>query len=119
MANGHGGKRPGAGRPKGSRNKRTKLLMRALEEAECDPALILAKFATDESQEPEFRRRCAADLMPYAYPRLSATEITGEGGGPIEIRDQTMPLDKLPLRDRRELLKKLEKLATDSDSEAP
>jgi hypothetical protein len=46
-----------------------------------DPVVTL--FTALESPDPEMRFKAAAELMPYRYPKLKASEVnfTGAGGG--------------------------------------
>ena len=64
----------GKGRPKGSRNKRTLEVREKLDALGCDPIEGLARLAA-EATDPEFKRRCLADLVPYYAPRLQATKL--------------------------------------------
>lgn len=76
-----GGKRPGAGRPKGSPNRRTADLSRKLDELEdelgkdTDPAMHLARVIADDSAAPDLRIQAAKDLLPYVYPRLGSIDV--------------------------------------------
>ena len=47
-----------------------------------DPVVTL--FTLMESADPEMQFKAAAELMPYRYPKLKASEVnfTGGGGGP-------------------------------------
>lgn len=73
MASGHGGKRPNqTGRPVGSRNKATAPVRDAIESQ--DPIGKLFKLA-DETENEDIRKSCLLGLLPYAYPRLSASQI--------------------------------------------
>lgn len=89
----HGGKRPGAGRPKGSRNKRTQQVDELLDQLDCDPveALVrLAAMAEEDAQaceDPKERlpflnmaRDCYKELANYRYPKRKATELSGSIG---------------------------------------
>jgi hypothetical protein len=95
MANGHGGKRENAGKPKGRKNSKT------LEfEAHCQDALQKAKVRDGELSAVEFfrsiyrddrlpysiRSHAADKALPYESPRLAATTLSGPNGGPIEAR---------------------------------
>ena len=78
-----GGRQPGAGRPKGSKNKRTI----ALEEAAGGelPKGFMLRLMRDESQPMPLRADMAKAVAPYCHPRLNAIEHTGENGGGIQI----------------------------------
>jgi hypothetical protein len=86
MANGHGGKRPGAGRPKGARDKLNNALRERFEVEGIDPAWVLAEIMQNSDDE-KLRRAAASDLMPYLHPRLASQDlnISGELGTP-ELR---------------------------------
>ena len=79
-----GGTRPGAGRPKGALNKRTKAIHEMMDRLKCDPFQVLAKMATDPDISPQLRQRAASDLLPYIAPRLASQQI--EHSGSIEGR---------------------------------
>ena len=90
MANGHGGKRTGAGRPAGSKNKRTEDLARKAEALGVCPAeamLLNIKWAMDKleddkSDQSELRdviHKNAKDVAPYLYPKLAAASFEGSG----------------------------------------
>ena len=83
---GRGGKRPGAGRPKGAPNKVT---------AEAK-ALFLEAFGNLQGDLEGWIRATAADdpakaadltikLAEYHFPKLGRREITGPDGAPIRV----------------------------------
>lgn len=67
-----GGKRPGAGRPRGSKAKKTKLLLAAAEAGEL-PVDFLLRVMRDESVDAMVRLDCAKAAAPYLHPRLAAS----------------------------------------------
>lgn len=69
-----GGARPGAGRPKGSKNKRTSDLRERLVGTEEDPVNVLLEFIGPENP-VALRIDAAKTLMQYAHPRLTASKI--------------------------------------------
>lgn len=78
----HGGKRKGAGRPKGTPSKKTIEAQERLEELGCDPLEVLALIASGESLGSEvpdiaMRKDAAKDLMQYVYPKRKAVEHSG------------------------------------------
>ena len=80
-----GGKRAGAGRPIGAKNKRTIAL-----EEECAaggelPKGFMLRVMRDESQPMPLRADMAKAAAPYFHPRLNAIEHTGEEGGPLIV----------------------------------
>ena len=86
----HGGKREGAGRGKGSKNKATIEVQDKLKELGCDPIEALARVAMEAeeyalSAGPEERTAnlqiatsCYKELAQYIAPKRKAIEHTGE-----------------------------------------
>ncbi len=66
------------------------------EELAIDPFEVLLMFAGGKWQElgynrPEdisagLRAKCASDACKYLYPQLRAVEVSGSGGGPVEMK---------------------------------
>ncbi len=73
-----GGKREGAGRPKGSPNVRTVEVQAKLEELGCDPIEGMAKIAMDESNSIELRASMFKELAMYIAPKRKMTEVIAE-----------------------------------------
>jgi len=71
-----GGRRLGAGRPKGSKDKLLTLV--ANRPANVSPIDFLLSIMRDESQPMKVRLRVAARLLPYFHPKLKATAIQTE-----------------------------------------
>ncbi len=71
MQNIHGGKRTGAGRPKGSRNKRSDILIDKMEKKFPDwcPVEQLAEIARDTNHPIEIRAKCAERVAAYMYSK--------------------------------------------------
>jgi hypothetical protein len=91
---GRGGKRPGAGRKPGSRNKsktakavyaRAELALAGIDAPafEGDALALLVWCYKNMTLPVGFRADCAKAALPFEKPRLSATELTGKGGGPV------------------------------------
>jgi hypothetical protein len=82
------------GRPKGSIGTRS-AHVRALLDREfgLEPARELAKLCM-ESDDPKFRAQCARDLLPYCYPKLASTEVTGADGGALSVSIVLEPHDE-------------------------
>jgi hypothetical protein len=77
-----GGKRPGAGRkPGGVRTKPAEIVDLARKEVTLllkhaqSPMAVLCEIAADENRDPSLRVQAAAAVMPYIYPRLSASVV--------------------------------------------
>jgi len=79
-----GGKRPGAGRPAGSRNKRTKEQLEAAA-AGILPLDYLLTIMRDEEQKPADRMTAAISAAPYIHPKLATTTLKGDGKAPIPL----------------------------------
>ena len=75
MAGGHGGKREGAGRPKGSLSRNNIELSERLKELNCDPFEGMVKLALDDSLDPALRGRMYAELAQYVMPKRKSVEM--------------------------------------------
>lgn len=69
MADGYGGRRPGAGRPKGSISEKTKLKRLALAEAQQHAEQALAGLVgmMDDKLSPELKRAVYNDVMDRVW----------------------------------------------------
>lgn len=87
----HGGKRPGAGKPKGSTNKATQEVKDKLAKLGCDPIEGLARIAmeavndanstnkpNERSQALQLAANCYKELAQYVAPKRKAVEHSGE-----------------------------------------
>lgn len=90
----HGGRRPGAGRKKGSATAKTREIAdRAAEEGITPLEYMLQIMRRPSDHEDEkiqlareaMRFEAAKAAAPYIHPRLAAVEHTGENGGPIQL----------------------------------
>lgn len=85
----HGGKRPGAGRKKGTRNKATAEQLASLTElaqSYSDVALNTLATICQKSDSDAARVSAANSLLDRGYGRpAQSLEHTGAGGGPIQI----------------------------------
>lgn len=75
-----GGKREGAGRPKGSRNKD----LSALIAGGLTPLEYMLSVVRDPSVEYDRRDKMAQAAAPYVHSRLATTEVKGNAESPIE-----------------------------------
>jgi hypothetical protein len=85
---GRGGRRPGAGRPKGASNKRSRaaeLIARAKADALELPVDRLLRRMNDASLPEEYRDEIAKAVAPYTAPRLSSVAVTKR---PAQMRDE-------------------------------
>lgn len=78
------GKKTG-GRVKGTPNRETRTVAAILESVGCNPILGMATIAMDSKQSPELRGKMFAVLAEYRYPKLKSLELSGPGGGPVEL----------------------------------
>jgi hypothetical protein len=87
-----GGARPGAGRPRGSRGERGRLLEERVRAAvgDFDPVVFLVEVAADRKRPIELRIDAAKASAPYLAPRLKAVEVTNLVD--IDIRELTRKL---------------------------
>lgn len=82
-----GGKRPGAGRPKGSVNRVTAAQREAAAQTGETPLEYMLRTMRDGRVDQKRRDAMAVAAAPYLHPRLAAIEHMGKGGGPIEYSD--------------------------------
>ena len=83
MANGHGGRRQGAGKPSyaGYKPRLTEMREQTMQKlnrivaGEKDPLSVLISFVGDESLDTGTRMNAAAICLPYLYPKLSQMQI--------------------------------------------
>ncbi len=73
-----GGKRKGAGRPKGSLNKQTIEILTAADESGLSPVDYMLKVMRDKRCQHERRDRMAAAVAPYVHPRLAQVQHSGD-----------------------------------------
>ena len=91
-----GGARPGAGRKPGEceKTKRRKALADAAAQAGITPLELMLEAmrrswaAGDVDKAHQFAR----DAAPYLHPRLTATQVSGKDGGPIQTEHKTPAL---------------------------
>lgn len=77
-----GGKRDNAGRPKGAKAVVTQEAIRKAGEGET-PLEYMLRVMRSELEADERRDKMAIGAAPYMHAK--AVEVTGEGGGPIEV----------------------------------
>jgi hypothetical protein len=72
-----GGRRPGAGRPPGSRGQKSADLAARLDELNCDPAEGLARIAAraEAAGDLDLACRAYATLMPFRWAKLKETSL--------------------------------------------
>ena len=80
-----GGARPGAGRKKGGTNK---INAEAVEQAKAGgemPLDFLLRIMRDAGADEAKRIDCAKAAAPYCHQKLTATEVSGPGGGAVPL----------------------------------
>lgn len=84
MAN-QGGKRPGAGRPKGTPNRATAEVRQAIASLMQETAPKMAGWLERVAEtDPAKAMDLALKAAEYHIPKLSRAEVTGEDGGPVK-----------------------------------
>lgn len=87
----HGGKRPGAGRRKGSTNTKTAIERAAVREkveaikSEGDLPLDVLLRIMRTSKDETVIIDCAKAAAPYIHPKLASVEHTGDPDNPLGI----------------------------------
>src|SRR5262245_58115072 len=71
-----GGKRPGAGRPPGARNRKSLEMAEAIEASGMTPLDYMIAVMRDKDVDPQIRLEAARGAAPYVHARLSSAEIT-------------------------------------------
>jgi hypothetical protein len=80
-----GGRRPGAGRPKGAPDRLTpqkKAFLRDWINASYDEAIQ----SWAQIQNPSDKFKCWLAAAEFAFPKLGRMELTGEGGGAVQVQ---------------------------------
>lgn len=81
-----GGKRPGAGRPAGAANKRTREIADRLADEGVTPLEYMLSVMRDNNAGPERRDEMAKAAAPYIHPRLTAiTAPDGRSPARLEV----------------------------------
>lgn len=82
----HGGRRPGAGRPKGAANKATKDVREAAQAFTSDALNTLASIMRDDDQPAAARVSAASAILDRGHGKpKQATELSGPDGGAIAV----------------------------------
>ena len=83
----HGGKRPSAGRPRGSANKfSAEVRAPAAASGEELPLQYMLRIMNDPQADPHRRDFMAKAAAAYIHPRLNSTEVGGKEGEPLIIQ---------------------------------
>jgi hypothetical protein len=73
-----GGKRPGAGRPRGARNKTAEAVRQKAAATGITPLDYMLKVLRNEGEDEKRRDAMAIAAAPYIHPKLASTHLTGE-----------------------------------------
>jgi hypothetical protein len=87
---GMGGKRPGAGRPKGSINKVSLNQMEKAAKAGYLPLDYMLKVMRNERESKGRRDAMAIAAAPYLHPKLSSVVVSGKKDQPLVMVTQEM-----------------------------
>ena len=87
----HGGKRLGAGRPKGKPNAVTADVREAAQQYGTDALRTLAEIMASQDQPAAARVAASKEILDRAYGKSQqAIELSGKDGSPIQTVTQTM-----------------------------
>ena len=75
-----GGRRPGAGRKKGSRNRASIAREREIAASGLTPPAYMPAIMRDNTQPMAVRMEIAKAAAPYVHPRLATVEQSGNHG---------------------------------------
>ena len=87
----HGGKRAGAGRKKGTPNKRTtkaaKTIQETIDRIGCDPLEAMLEIAIQAKNEGDLSLSLSAykELAQYVAPKRKAVEVSGDVDNPLAV----------------------------------
>mgnify|MGYP007071579233 CR=1 FL=1 len=82
MANGHGGARRGAGKPRGAKRRITEEAIERAAEGET-PLEYMLRIMRDKQQANDRRDKMAIAAASYMHPR--AVEVSGPDGGALSV----------------------------------
>lgn len=87
-----GGKRPGAGRPKGSKTKRKAATCAKAEAEGLTPAQVMERAMLNHARAGRWDKAAAIakDLAPYVHPRLASVQHGGSVGVQLEIVEEIL-----------------------------
>ena len=89
-----GGKRPGAGRPKGAATQRTREIADRVAAEGVLPLEYMLGVMRDPAAEPSRRDDMAKAAAPYLHPRLSSTDARIDGQLSLaQLVEQSMKLE--------------------------
>jgi len=90
-----GGKRDGAGRPRGARTQRTREIAERAAKEGLTPLEVMLRAMREHAEKNEWDAAAgiAKDAAPYMHPRLASMQHSGPNGGPIQTVDLTKASD--------------------------
>jgi hypothetical protein len=89
MSGAHGGKRPGAGKKKGTRAKKTVALLEAITNGGETPLEYMLRVMRDTSAEDARRDDMAKSAAPYVHSKMPTAIVTPPPpSGPVTADDQ-------------------------------
>ena len=82
-----GGYRPGGGRPKGSKDKKNRNEGVAIAKSEKSPLSVMRDAMEEQYRQGNLAAAAAfaKDMAPYCHARLTAMQVTGPAGGPLQV----------------------------------
>lgn len=80
-----GGKRPGAGRKRGTLDKATAARQQAIEASGITPLDYMLTVLRDEDAPAEDRLEAVKAAAPYVHAKLANVEHKGDDGRPLQI----------------------------------
>lgn len=86
-----GGKRQGAGRPKGMPNKKTEAVIQAIQETGMTPLEYLTSIYQSEAVDEKSRIEAAKAAAPYVHAKLSNVEMNSN----VTIRSHEEMINEL------------------------
>lgn len=85
-----GGKRPGAGRPKGSRTKLNEEARRKALEDGISPLDYLLNLMRDEQEKKDVRLDAAKAAAPYVHAKLSSVDVQADVKADVSVSAEPM-----------------------------
>lgn len=78
------GERRGGRRPGALNKKSREIAAKAMSGGE-SPLEYMLRVMRDSTADEARRADMAKSAAPYMHPRLASTELTGKGGGPVQV----------------------------------
>lgn len=81
----HGGSRPGAGRPRGAPNRKTRELQQAVAASGITPLDFMLSVMRNEAADLAERLEAAKSAAPYVHPKLATIDVNATVSGTVVI----------------------------------